>query len=157
MGDSLDDLDFPKCAEQLMAMPTMRRLGHKPLPLGAVKRWRFCFRLEDGQSMYIGTDGNLDSISEYIGTEPEARWESERRLIEFERSLEQHRPALRMSHKARPTPVFRVGAPCDPYLGKRCCAARLVFFFGLPPRFPFSRAAAAFASEVLRPPRRPSS
>lgn len=85
MGDSLDDLDFPKCAEQLMAMPTMRRLGHKPLPLGAVKRWRFCFRLEDGQSMYIGTDGNLDSISEYIGTEPEARWESERRLIEFEK------------------------------------------------------------------------
>lgn len=30
MGDSLDDLDDPKCAEQLMAIPTMRQLGRKP-------------------------------------------------------------------------------------------------------------------------------
>ena len=85
MGDSLDDLDYPKCAEQLMAMPMMRRLGCKPLPIGAVKRWKFCFRLEGGQSVYIGTDGNPDSVSEYIGTEPEARWNAECRLIEFEK------------------------------------------------------------------------
>ena len=76
MADSLDDLDFPHVANAMFESGTIERRRPKPRALGVVKQWRFVFHMEDGRQIVVG--------NEYIGTEPEAMWEGENRLYEYE-------------------------------------------------------------------------
>jgi hypothetical protein len=76
MGDSLDDLNFPRIAERLFEAGAITRRRPKPRALGAVKRWRFIFHMENGRQETVGDD--------YIATEPEAMREGENRLFDHE-------------------------------------------------------------------------
>jgi hypothetical protein len=76
MGDSLDDLNFPRIAERLFETGTITRRRPKPRALGTVKRWKFIFHMENGRQETVGDD--------YIATEPEAMWEGENRLFDHE-------------------------------------------------------------------------
>ena len=76
MADSLDDLDFPHIANQLLESSTIGRRRLKPRAIGVVKRWRYIFHMEDGRQVCVG--------KEYVGTEPEAMWEGENRLFVHE-------------------------------------------------------------------------
>ncbi|MDX9972257.1 MAG: hypothetical protein RBU21_04600 [FCB group bacterium] len=76
MADSLDDLDFPHIAERLFRSSAVGRRRPKPRALGVVKSWRYIFHMEDGRQLCVG--------KEYVGTEPEAMWEGENRLVKHE-------------------------------------------------------------------------
>jgi len=76
MSDSLDDLDFPHIAERLFEAGTITRRRPKPRALGVVKQWRYIFHMEDGRQETVGED--------YVATEPEAMWEGENRLFDYE-------------------------------------------------------------------------
>jgi hypothetical protein len=50
------------------------------------RKWRFELTLEDGQKLYVGADGNPDSVSMFVGDEDAARIEAARRVLEFEKT-----------------------------------------------------------------------
>ena len=47
--------------------------------------WKFELTLEDGQTLYVGADGNTDSVSMFVAEEDAARREAARRVFEFEK------------------------------------------------------------------------
>ena len=47
--------------------------------------WIFELTLEDGQTLYVGADGNPDSVSTFVAEEDDARREAARRVFEFEK------------------------------------------------------------------------
>ena len=47
--------------------------------------WKFELTLEDGQTLYVGADGNPDSVSMFEAEEDAARQEAGRRVFEFEK------------------------------------------------------------------------
>ena len=47
--------------------------------------WKFELTLEDGQTLYVGADGNPDSETMFAAEEGYARLEALRRVFEFKR------------------------------------------------------------------------
>jgi len=47
--------------------------------------WKFELTLEGGQTLYVGADGNPDSVSMFVAEEDVARREAARRVFEFEK------------------------------------------------------------------------
>ena len=47
--------------------------------------WKFELTLEDGQTLYVGADGNPDSASMFAAEEDAAKQEATRRVFEFEK------------------------------------------------------------------------
>jgi hypothetical protein len=96
MSDSLDDLDWPHIANALFEPHTITKRRPKPPAIGAVKRWRYIFNMEDGRQVCVGC--------EYIGTEPEAMWEGENRLFAHERDGGQTPSSIEVQSQGKPTP-----------------------------------------------------
>ena len=46
--------------------------------------WKFEVTLSDGQTLYVGKDGSIDSESMFTGDEMDARNEAQRRVLVFE-------------------------------------------------------------------------
>ena len=94
MADSLDDLDFPHIANQLLESIRIERRSPKPRALGVAKRWRYIFHMEDGRQVCVG--------KEYVGTEPEAMWEGENRLWEHERGGGETPASIEVQSQGKP-------------------------------------------------------
>ena len=47
--------------------------------------WKFELTLEDGQTLYVGSDGNPDSANMFAAEEGAAKLEAIRRVLEFEK------------------------------------------------------------------------
>ena len=47
--------------------------------------WKFELTLEDGQTLYVGADGNSDSATMFAAEEDAAKQEAVRRVFEFEK------------------------------------------------------------------------
>ena len=83
--------------------------------------WKFELTLEDGQTLYVGADGNPDRASMFAAEEDTARREAARRVFEFEKVTGTTPASVRYeSHGKANSRVRGDATPGAAYSAQRC-------------------------------------